>query len=290
MNPAAQQGQAAGVLFDRLFDDAAVFPPGNAPMQEAVRVHLERRHSPIGRYVGPFICSGPRWCELVDELPDARLIEPPFDLALTVPGGPADLGPSLASVLAEPRVALVAVELPLVSASSAELRDLHELLPHGVAGYVELEMPLVDDDAMARLAEAGLRLKLRAGGPTTADFPREEELARSIKSAATHGVPFKLTAGLHHAVRYTDPATGFEHHGFLNVMWATAASRNGADEERMRDLLAERDAVRVGTAVACLSSERVAAMRQDFTSFGTCSIGEPMADLAELHLLEVHAG
>jgi hypothetical protein len=91
-------------------------------------------------------------------------------------------------------------------------------------------------------------------------------------------------------VRHTDAVTGFEHHGFLNVMLATAASRNGADEELVRGLLAERDAKRVGSAIAGLSVEGVAAVRQHFTSFGTCSISEPLADLAELHLLEVDAG
>jgi len=44
-------------------------------------------------------------------------------------------------------------------------------------------------------------------------------------------VPFKCTAGLHHAVHHTDPATGFVHHGFLNIVAATARAIVGGDVE-----------------------------------------------------------
>ena len=39
------------------FDDAALFPPGNAPIANAVRAHLARRGTKDGQLVGPFVCS-----------------------------------------------------------------------------------------------------------------------------------------------------------------------------------------------------------------------------------------
>ena len=285
MSRIPQQSRTAGVLFDRLFDDAAIFPPGRAPMPEAVVDHLARRHSPIGRYVGPFVCAGPRWSELTTALPDRAVGELPLDVALTVPAGLPELAPSLAAGDCEGRATVVSVELPLMTSSPRELFEVRSLLPEGVTAYVELGTHTVDEGLISGLAAAGLRLKVRTGGLAAADFPSEDQLARFIDRAASHGVPFKFTAGLHHAVRHTDAVTGFEHHGFLNVLLATAASLGGADWERVRGLLAERDAARVGAAVSELSSELAAAVRGQFCSFGTCSIEEPLADLVDLRLV-----
>ena len=95
-------------------------------------------------------------------------------------------------------------------------------------------------------------------------------------------MPFKATAGLHHAVRNIDPGTGFEQHGFLNLLAATAAAREGAPVERLVAVLSERD----GARVAGLVSEVDPSVRESFRSFGTCSIDEPVAELVELGLLE----
>ena len=75
-------------------------------------------------------------------------------------------------------------------------------------------------DVIAALADTGLRAKFRTGGTTADAYPDERELADAIHQSLTHDVPFKATAGLHHAVRNTDTATGFEQHGFLNVIAA----------------------------------------------------------------------
>ena len=74
---------------------------------------------------------------------------------------------------------------------------------------------------------AGLRLKFRTGGLTADAFPSAAELAACIDAALDRETPFKCTAGLHHAVRHTDPETGFEHHGFLNVLLATRVALDG---------------------------------------------------------------
>ena len=95
------------------------------------------------------------------------------------------------------------------------------------------------------------------------------------------GVAFKATAGLHHAVRNTDPGTGFEQHGFLNLLVATDEALAGADVAQVHARLAARDGTRLAERVAALS----AAARESFRSFGTCSIADPVTELAELGLL-----
>jgi hypothetical protein len=138
------------------------------------------------------------------------------------------------------------------------------------------------DDLFAELAGSPYLAKLRTGGIRADLYPSEAELAAAIASAVRHGVPFKATAGLHHAVRNTDPATGFEQHGFLNLLVATDAALAGAGLTELTALLAERDGARLAELVRAVSPST----REVFRSFGTCHIGEPVTELADLGLLD----
>ena len=86
--------------------------------------------------------------------------------------------------------------------------------------------------ALERLGAAGRGAKLRTGGLRAELFPSAGELAAFLTACAELQVPFKCTAGLHHAVHHTDPTTGFVHHGFLNLVVATARAIRGGDVER----------------------------------------------------------
>ncbi len=90
---------------------------------------------------------------------------------------------------------------------------------------------------------------------------------------------------MHHAIRNTDPRTGFQQHGFLNLLLATDAALGGADEADLTGMLAERDKDTIAAAVRGLGEDRVAAARLAFTSFGTCSVTEPLTELVELGLV-----
>jgi hypothetical protein len=90
-------------------------------------------------------------------------------------------------------------------------------------------------------------------------------VALVIAACRDAGVPFKCTAGLHHAMRRGDE------HGFLNILAATTAPNAGLEE-----VLAEEDP-------AALDLD--APDRSLFTSFGSCSWREPVDDLEALGLL-----
>src|SRR5699024_2195909 len=80
-------------LVDLLIDDAAVFPPGLAPLDEAVPEHRRLRASALAGYLGPFLAPAGRWDELLPLLDD----EAPLDLVLiSRRGDPVD---SLAAAL-----------------------------------------------------------------------------------------------------------------------------------------------------------------------------------------------
>ncbi len=262
------------MLFDRFFDDAAIFPPGNAAMDDAVRAHVAALDSPLARHVGPFVCSASRLTALGDTL--ATVDVDALDLALVTPAGSAVA--AIAAVDDDSRLRLRAVEL-----SDSEPGDPLPGVPEGTRLLVERSMTPPFD------LTPGVALKLRTGGHTADAFPSDGRLASALTDALEHDLRFKLTAGLHNAVRHTDPATGFEHQGFLNVVLAVNAVLSGSSDDVAAAILAERDPSVVAARVSDLDEAARGHVRSRFLSFGTCSISEPLDDLRGLGLLEAAA-
>ncbi|GAB1692419.1 hypothetical protein [Krasilnikovia sp. M28-CT-15] len=273
---------ASARLFGGLLDDAAIFPPGNAAVPDAVRAHRARASSPLAPLLGPFICSLPRWAELRPALTAGT----PLPVALTLPGGAGDVAAGIAQAGAEPRVDLVALEVPASADGLATLAaTVAGHAPSTVHTYVELPWADVTAARAATLAEAGLRLKVRTGGVAATAFPDERQLAGVLDAAVRGGVAFKLTAGLHDPIRHRDPVTGFEHHGFLNVLLATARALDGATTDAIAAVLADTEGARVAAAVAGIDDSLAERVRHHFVSFGTCSITEPVDGLLHHGLL-----
>ncbi len=128
----------------------------------------------------------------------------------------------------------------------------------------------------------GLHAKHRTGGVEAHLFPSEAGLASAIEACLDREVAFKCTAGLHRAVRHRAEATGFEHHGFLNVLLATRASLDGGGPAAVAEVLAESDPDVVAARVRELGADAVARTRSWFRSFGCCGVEDPWADLVAL--------
>ncbi len=95
----------------------------------------------------------------------------------------------------------------------------------------------------------------------------------------------KATAGLHHAVRYRDPATGFTHHGFLNLVLAVCGAVSGGDATGVVDVLCSEDARALAVVSAGVPANLAAAARAALVCYGSCSTSEPIEDLELLGLL-----
>jgi hypothetical protein len=267
-------------------------------MDHALVAHREHLGSWYAALVGPFLCSDTRLPELARGLPDNAV---PLRLALVVTGGAGAIEPALSWVAREPRVSVAAVEVALRASDdpAAGARRiatvlesvLESALPAAVCAYVE--MPRPDDPArlgrgwlaaLDEIAAAGHRVKYRTGGPSVDDFPGEWELAALIGAALDRELALKCTAGLHGAVRRTAPATGFEEHGFLNVALATHAALDGADTADVAATLGVRDRDAVAEQARALSPAHATWLRRWFTSFGSCSVTDPLDELVELGL------
>ncbi|MBB3051130.1 hypothetical protein FHS23_002153 [Prauserella isguenensis] len=263
-----------------LCDDAAVFPPGLAPLPDAVSRHREHVSAPYRDLVGPLVLAAPAVGEL------APLLRHDDDLALavTAPEGPAQLAGAIGGAADLP-VRVLAAEIAVPGEVAEFFAELDALELPGVTVHVEVPRDERRFAVLAGLAERGVRAKFRTGGVRADLHPDEAELATAVVAVARADIAFKATAGLHHAIRNTDPDTGFEQHGFLNLLLATDAALQGSDESVVAGLLARRDGAAIAAAVRELGAERATTVRRSFVSFGTCSIIEPLAELVELDLI-----
>jgi hypothetical protein len=290
---------AVPLLLAGLCDDAAMFPPGNAHPADAVSAHQMHRAAWYRDLVGPFLVGTRHLPAVIDEVRALHAAGPlgtaapadPLAVVLVVPEGPAALPEVYRTAAAEPDLGLVGVELACDAdgtAAQAVRRAaavLEAELPDPAGGVIELRRGPGLGEALDVIAGSPFRAKLRTGGTAAQAFPTEQELAGFIVGCVQRGVPFKCTAGLHEAARHTDPATGFEHHGFLNILTATHTACQGADVAGVAKVLAERSAPRLAQTLRALTPDQVARARSAFTAYGTCSIAEPLAELATLGLV-----
>ncbi|SCL62646.1 hypothetical protein GA0070606_3656 [Micromonospora citrea] len=278
-------------LLDGLVDDAAVFPPGSAPLPDAVAAHRRHRASWYANLVGPLLVPATRLAELADLLDAGERIE--VGVIGDVPVARLDE----ARTVADPRIRVRQVEAAVAKRGEDPLPGLTELVgltrranPPGAGGglTVYAEVPLTFGlmgalDALAAARAEGLPVaaKFRTGGLAAELFPTPAELAAVICACRDRGLPFKLTAGLHQAVRHLDPETGFTHHGFANVLAATLAAAEGAAVQPVAELLTATDP----RPLVQLVEGHLAAPRPLWVGYGSCSILEPLTDLIRLGLV-----
>jgi hypothetical protein len=287
--------------FCSLVDDAAIFPPGNAPLTEALSAHRGHRSAAYADLVGPFVVSDVALPDLLEAIRADGSAEP-LAVSVVVTGGAGAIEPAVRWAARAEELYLAAVELGLrdeqdlprnarrVTTVVDQLRvagDLGDDIPV----YVEPPRVLGPHpapswlSALDEVAAMDLRLKFRTGGVTADVFPGTDELATCIDAALDRELPFKCTAGLHNALRHRDAETAFDHHGFLNVLAATRAALDGASVPAVAEVLATTDAAAVRDALDTAGSDGLVSARRWFTSFGSCSVLEPLEDLIDLGLL-----
>ncbi|NUT17551.1 MAG: hypothetical protein HOV77_00010 [Hamadaea sp.] len=270
-------------LLKRLLDDAAVFPPGNATLPQAFAGHREHRSAWYAELVGVLLLPASGVKEAAAQL------RPDEQIAIGVIGDQPL--PQLSATLTgiDPRMPVQQVEAAVGKRGEDPLPGLRALLTlladHALPGYAEIPLTwgllgALDVVAEARAAGQSIAAKFRTGGLAAELFPTPMELAAVICACRDRALPFKLTAGLHHAVRHTDPETGFVHHGFLNVLAGACAAAEGAE-------VADVAAV-IGTTQPLTLMEAARTRRQTerplWVGYGTCSIAEPLEDLVQLGL------
>lgn len=181
-----------------------------------------------------------------------------------------------------------------------EIRQVCLHLPADVDVFFEIPFNADLEPYLPVLQQTGTAAKLRTGGVTTNVFPDNRQLGQRILSLAAAQIPFKATAGLHHALRgnyrltYQPDSTSTTMQGFLNLAVLAA--------------FADRQHINLTEAIAILEERSIAAFQftdtemhwhnhalsiadieqsrhRFFRSFGSCSFQELINDLYHLELL-----
>lgn len=260
-------------LFAGLFDDAAVFPPGNHAIDEALRRRFERAATTDARYVGSFLLPPTMIERCLQE------VHPVDVVVIGRPGTPLDDVIDAANTLAHNNThALAGVQIALQG-------GWEKLLDLGVPVAIELSPVELGTGLNALMPHREqVAAKLRTGSTPTNPVPTPTQLAQFVDDCMRCGLSFKLTGGMHRALTHdTEVEREF---GFLNVLAATHLITQGSaaaakDAERMLD--ADRDEA-LG-AVQSIDDSDAQTVRDWFLSFGCCDVDDPIDDLRTLGLI-----
>lgn len=289
---------ALRILLNEAIDYAGLFPPAGLSMSEACRNYATYRKGSEAWIVNRFVCPVTH----LDELASCIRQEP------VVPGGwrIAAVGTGLVSAFEELETiesfvddldGLAEVETFELRCSVQDIGSKEFLqLMRGLEHETFIEIPWKEDfvEALHGLAEQDIvGAKLRMGGPTANDIPPIECVAEFLQEAINLDLRFKLTAGLHHAVRRFDPGFGAHTHGFLNVLVAgVLMQENDLNLSEIGSILSEENpnaftftdfGLQWGEWECTI--EPIEEFRELFASFGSCEVAEPLHDLRALGLL-----
>ncbi len=271
-------------LFARLVDDSALFPPADVAMPEALRAHFESRGGEHAGVLGVFLCQASRLPELITELIKIKPKEP-LPLSLIIDTGLGGVPKAISIVESRSELlSLRMVEMPAPSdVDEVWLERVSEFVPEDVIRVVEPRRGVGWLDGVRNVIEHGSWPKIRCGGKAGENFPSVDEVADFLSVVSgSPGASFKATNSLHRAVRHVDPDTGFTHHGFLNLLVASARCLSGGD---VRAALESTDGKALADEARALPEPAAKAVRQLFGSYAAASFAEPVADLGELELL-----
>jgi len=296
-------------LLDHAIDYAGMFPPCALTLEPALRNQARYVRSPEAWMLNGFVLSVEQFDATRQFLSE---FDPQYPLHVAALGPKTTKADAFLDELGKAETAIRSFsrsDIELISVTHLEM-----FLPDDVdsASLIEAksivgELP-VFWEAPPERAERTIALiakhnsdeetatfgyKLRTGGVTTDAFPASEKIARALVTAATHQLPIKFTAGLHHPIRQFREEVKAKMHGFLNVFGAavlTAEHQWDADQAVM--MLEDEDPRSFSFTNEFLAWRNwkidmtdLQYRRKFVRSFGSCSFDEPRDDLRALKFL-----
>ena len=285
-------------LLTNCIDYAGLFPPAALGMGEAVRRYAEYLEGPDAWALGRFVVPASRLEEFERAAGGLAPRAPAAPWALSVligadvAGDVRTLGGFNCRHAAEGAAAFSGDVIEVKADSIGGVERVLSAAPRWAEAYLEVPLDPDPTPLIEAIAKAGARAKVRTGGVVPEAFPSAERLLRFLRACTTANVPFKATAGLHHALRAEYPLTYAPDSpqgtmfGFLNLFLAAAFLRQGMSDPDALELLEERspsaftftqDAIHWRTHR--LDRWAIGAARaHGIQSFGSCSFEEPVEE------------
>jgi hypothetical protein len=296
-------------LLDQAIDYAGMFPPCALALEPALRNQASYVRSSEAWMLNGFVLP-------VEQFDAARQFLLEFDplhlLRVAALGPKTTKADAFLDGLADADSAIRSfsrLDVDLVSVSHLEM-----LLPQDVdAGSLKQARSMVGDllvflEAPSERAEQTIALltghnsdedvttfgyKLRTGGVTADAFPTSAQIAHALVAAATHQLPIKFTAGLHHPIRQFRDEVKTKMHGFLNVLGAAVLAAEHRWDAKQTAAMLEDENPRSFSFTDDfftwrdwkIDAERLKYWRRFVRSFGSCSFDEPRDDLRALGFL-----
>jgi hypothetical protein len=295
-------------LLERSVDYAGMFPPCSLELESALTNQAGYLRLPDSWMLNAFVLPVAQFDKAKQFLP---LFDPMHPLGISALGPKTENATAFREALLETDAAirsLAAHNVDLVSIAQLEM-----FLPGDAdSSLLEEARSIVGSlpafwEAPAERAERTIALlaehnsnaddptfgyKMRTGGVTADAFPTSAQIAPALIAPATHQVPIKFTAGLHHPLRQYREEVQTKMHGFLNVLgaavlaaehrWDAAQTTAMLEDENVSsfkfddEFFAWRDWK--------IDLQRLGDRRKFVTTFGSCSFNEPREDLRVLKL------
>lgn len=277
---------AIEALMRHAIDYAGMFPPAALSLPDALAEYARARTSAHGWVVGTFVVPAHALRGIRDR-----------DIPLAVVMRETSASAIDDVIRAAGQLTIAALEFPPMPA--ADIAAAAAAVPSGTRAYFEVPPGAEMQPMLDAVAAAGACAKFRTGGITAEAFPAATAIYHFFQSSLARHVVCKATAGLHHAIAGRYPLT-YEPgcplasmFGFLTVSAAAALVYIGAPRGDVVALLTESDADAMSFDADGMrwreyrvSTKDLEAMRRSlFSSFGSCSVQEPIDDLVRMHLL-----
>jgi hypothetical protein len=295
-------------LLAESIDYAGMFPPCSLALEPALQNHANYVRAPEAWMLNTFVLPVERF-DAVKEL--LSPFDPLHPLRVAALGQKTADAEAFLEALekADTAIRSLSSNVDLISITHLEM-----FLPHDV-GLVLLEQarsflgdlpvfwetpPDRAEQTIALLAEynsdaalATFGYKLRTGGVTADAFPTSAQIARALVAPATHQLPIKFTAGLHHPIRQFRDEVKTKMHGFLNVLGAAVLAAEHRWDAHQTSLMLEDETADSFSFTDDffawrewkIDVERLQYRRKFVLSFGSCSFDEPREDLRAVGFL-----
>jgi len=302
-------------LLKHSIDYAGMFPPCSLDLEPALQNQAEYVRSPDEWMLGAFVLS-------VEQFDATKQLLPRFDplhpLRVAALGPRTENADAFLAALEKADAAIGSLSkhnVDLVSISHLEMFLPHDNVSPAHTGLALLkearsivgDLPVFweappdkAEQTIALVAEhnsdadvASFGYKLRTGGVTADAFPTSGQIAGALVAPATHQVPIKFTAGLHHPLRQYREEVRAKMYGFLNVLGAAVLAAEHRWDARQTSIMLEDENLDSFSFAQDffawrewkIDIERLQYRRRFVASFGSCSFDEPREDLRALGLL-----